>query len=284
MKTIQYLLFSIFLLGTTAAHAQSIWNVHPDTEQPTITAEWQKPAFIDAISSSEDISFFSSVLFLQGYLPAGSGFSFVTDIPLSHWGSSDIYGAETQDPHTTIGNIYLGGVYRFGDVADGRLSPSIELGTRLPTMPDPDFPDKRGFITGFYSGVDRLEAFTPDLLPFMGMITGNYELNSTATLSVSGGASYWTNGDELFLQNQLFLMQRVMLYFDTDELGGRLGMSGKYNVAPKDAVFSEFDITQLWAGVNKTLSHNWKVEAYVRAPITESNINRSFGIKVDFTL
>lgn len=284
MKTIKYLLFSIFLLGTTAAHSQTTWNTLHNTELTTLSAEWQKPAFNDFISNDDNISFFSSVLFLQGYLPAGNGFAVSADIPLSHWGSSDVNGIDAQEPHTTIGNIYIGGVYRFNDVAGGRLSPSIELGTRLPTMPDPDFPDKRGFITGFYSSIDRLEAFVPDLLPFMGMVTGNYELNSTATVSVGGGASYWTNGDELFLQNQLFLMQRVMIHFHTEDLGGRLGMSGKYNVAPKDAIFSEFDITQLWAGVNKTFSNNWTVEAYIRAPITESNIHRAFGIKVDFAI
>lgn len=272
----------MFMLGTTAAHAQSIWNMQPNTEQSTVSAEWVKPAFDDWVRNGQDITFFSSVLFLQGYFPAGNGFSFSTVLPLSHWGSIDDDGFGTEDPHTTIGNIYIGGGYQFSKMADGRLSPSIELGTRLPTMPDPDFPDKRGFITGFYSSVDRLEAFVPDLLPFMGMVTGNYELNSTATVSVSGGASYWTNGDELFLQNQLFLMQRFMIHFDTSDFGGRLGLSGKYNVAPKNAVFSEFDFTQLWAGVNKTFS-NWTVETYLRTPLTVSEIHRAFGIKVDYT-
>jgi hypothetical protein len=284
MKTIKYLLFSIFLLGTTAAQAQTIWNNQLNTEQSTVSAEWVKPSFDDWVRNGQDITFFSSVLFLQGYFPAGNGFSFSTDVPLSHWGSIDDDGFGTEDPHTTIGNIYIGGSYQFSKMANGRLSPSIELGTRLPTMPDPDFPDKRGFITGFYSSFDRLEAFTPNLLPIIGLISTDFQLNTATTLSVSGGASYWTKGELLNEPNQLFLTQRVMLLFNTPEIGGRLGVSGKYNVAPKDALLSELDITQLWAGVDKTISNNWTVEAYIRAPLTESNLHRAFGIKVDFTI
>lgn len=145
MNAIKFGIFWVFLLISVDLNAQTTWNYNPNAEERIVSVEWVRPTFEEDISADDNISFFSSVLFIQGYLPAGDGFSFTADLPLSHWGFTDDDGIDTQDPHTTVGNIYIGGSYRFNDMADGRFSPSIELGTRLPTMPEPDFPDKRGF-------------------------------------------------------------------------------------------------------------------------------------------
>ena len=51
----------------------------------------------------------------------------------------------------------------------------------------------------------------------------------------------------------------------------------------KRGYFTGFDVTQLWAGVNKTFS-NWTIEAYLRTPLTNSFLRRAFGIKADFAL
>jgi hypothetical protein len=281
MQLIKPLLSLLLLINlTTSAGAQSAWFVNPNTEQATVSADWSKPNFGQFVNNNY-VTTFSSVLFIQGYVPVNDNFAFIADIPISHWGYNDNINMDIQDPHTTIGNIYIGGVYKFNDTANGRFSQSVEIGTRLSTMPEPDFPDERGLLTGFLSSIDRKEAFTPDVVPFFGLFNGDYKLNTVVTLSFTGGATYWTNVEDLFRDNQLFLMQRLMVHFDTNELGGRLGLSGKYNVAPGDGLLSDLDITQVWAGVNKTFS-DWTIEAYVRSPLTNSDLRRAIGVKASF--
>lgn len=128
------LLFAIPCTGYT----QSIWL--SGSQAPNqLSIEWAKPRFERQFDRDKNISLFSSTLFISGMFKLNDHLDFVADIPLSHWQYRDDDGPDNQKPHTTIGNVYLGSVYTSSNVPVF-FTPSIEVGIRIPTMSDPDFP------------------------------------------------------------------------------------------------------------------------------------------------
>lgn len=281
MKTKLITLLIVLSSISVKAYSQFTWY-NPVDDKKQITAEWFKPLIDENLDQNDKVTFFSSVLFLKGFLPVSENIHFLFDLPFSYWGFKDGDGVDEQASHTTIGNIYLGGQFKLSEIFGG-LSPSIETGFRLPTMPEPGFPDKRGYFTGYYSSIDRREAFTDNIIPAMGFLHLDYKINPVATIRLSGGASYWVTTKNSPTSNQLYLTQSFQVNFTTPELGGRIGLTGKYNVAPTDSYLSRDDITQFHAGVNKSFK-KWKLEVFIRTPLENQFFELAYGSKLLYQL
>lgn len=281
MKTKLITLLIVLSSFSVKAYSQFTWY-KPVDDKKQITAEWIKPLIDENLDQNEKVTYFSSVLFLNGFLPLSENIHFLFDLPFSHWGFKDGDGVDEQASHTTIGNIYLGGQFKLSEIFGG-LYPSIETGFRLPTMPEPEFPDKRGYFTGYYSSIDRREAFTDNIIPAMGFLHLDYKINPVATIRLSGGASYWVTTKNSPTSNQLYLTQSIQVNFTTPELGGRIGLTGKYNVAPTDSYLSRDDITQFHAGVDKSFK-KWKFEVFIRTPLENQFFEIAYGSKLLYQL
>ena len=130
--------------------AQSIWL--PPGSGNQIALEIFKPSFADNVS---DVTFTSTVWFLSGQIQATPTLALVGEIPLSR---IDVKQAWFGDPdaESTIGNPYLGMVYR-----SARSTFITELGARLPFVPDDKWDAQ---LQGLWSDADRWEAFYPNMI------------------------------------------------------------------------------------------------------------------------
>lgn len=286
------LLFAAFIfLLNIDAHAQLIWNQNIDMDKVNISMEWGKPIFEENDKVNEDIGFFTSTMFIQGYVPVVGGFAIVGDIPISHRRIKEKEdGIYIQKPHTTVGNIYIGGRYRFKKAFNNRLQPYIEVGTRLSAMPDPDYPDKMGFLTGYLSSLDRREAFYESITPTMAFLHLDYAINPVVTLSVGGGTTYWTETvyigfeDKNTHKKRIYLNQNLQINFTTPEFGGSVGLTGKFNITSRrsDELYYRDKMVQLRGGINKNFNL-WNIEAFVRAPLLDAYPLQSvLGFKVNY--
>lgn len=260
--------------------AQSPWMDRAYSS--SVNAEWFKPTFDANLDENDTISFLSSVLFVTGRHQVFENLWIVGELPFSHWELKDDDGIDTQAPHTTIGNIYVGSEYHY-PVNANSISSFVEFGLRFQTMPDPDFPNKRGNFTGYYSAIDRREAFIIDFTPLVGMANVTYRVNDFAMLRIRGGVSYWIDSAGNEWGNQLYLAQSVQAHFQTDQLGGHLGITGKYNVDTDD-ILEEDDITQLQAGLSKQF-RGWTGTFYLRRPlVSNSYVRLVYGLKIDINI
>lgn len=266
------LLLTAGLSYSSAAQSPWLSRTYPNS----VSIEWYKPVF-NPPSGNDNITFFSSVLFVTGRYQATENLWLVGDLPFSHWEYEDPDGVDTQAPHTTLGNVYLGGEYHFPD-RPGPFSYFAEFGLRLPTLAEPDFPDKRGAFTGYYTAKDRRGAFFHDLLPLTGMGNLLYHVNDVFTLRLRGGFAHWIyTGDATRRGNRLFLAQSVQAHFQTRELSGHFGITGRYDVDTDD------DITQLQAGLSRSFN-GWTGTFYLRRPLEGDSFVRVYGVTIDIAM
>lgn len=270
---------ALITIFTQAGYTQSIWH-NSYANEYQISVEWIKPNFdTNGFDDNDKITFFSSVLFISGQYSITERVTLFADLPLSHWEFKDGDGIDTQAPHTALGNIYLGGGYKFPKIHDS-LFPSLEIGIRVPTMAEPDFPDKRGYISGNASSPDKREAFTDEMIPLQAFINIDYQVNQVALLRIRGGASYWIADEEAFFDNQFYLAQSIQAHFVTEQFGGYLGITGKYNVAKENALFANDDVTQVKIGLNKKIN-TFVGELFIRVPLENIGIAQNvFGIQL----
>lgn len=276
---VNYLIVIISLVVSENGNGQSIWLF--DAEQGNfISIEWMKPDIEEQFFGiNNDPAFFSSVLFLSGQFKATNKLSINLDIPISHWELEDPDGTFSQAAHTTLGNIYLGAIYRFNPIKD-RIIPSVEIGTRLPVMAEPDYPKKLGFYSGYFSEIDRREAFAENMVPIQGFINMDYSLNSVIKLRFRGGISYWSvNEDSPYPKNQVYLTQSIQTYFLSDELNGYFGLTGKYNQTEKTSFLEDDKLTQLRAGVFKNYN-NFLFDLYIRVPLKDFVNQAVYGVQI----
>lgn len=266
---------------SSAGYSQSIW-LSGSQARNQLSIEWAKPRFERQFDRDNNISLFSSTLFISGMFKLNDHLDFVAEIPLSHWAYRDDDGPSTQNPHTTIGNVYLGAVYTFSNVPVF-FTPSLEVGIRIPTMPDPDFPDKRGSFSGYVAELDRREAFLSRTLAMEGFLNADHQMNQMVTLRLRGGVSYWKyNGDSSpNYKNELYLAHSAQLHFSTEMIGGYMGLTGKHLVGkePRFFIWDDGDVTHSWIGIRKRFG-KWIPEIYIRNPIEDgTGVSAVYGFK-----
>jgi hypothetical protein len=176
------------------AHAQSVWSLADQEEGVAI--EWLKFDLDNNYRNDPDHpSALSSSMFITGRIKLDPRFHLVGGLPISHWQYIDPVGPDAQAPHTTIGKVYIGAEWNLSPDVNGNTTSYLELGFRLPSMKQPDFPDKRGAFSGRMTAMERTDAFRYRYTPIH--LYYNTRLGLTDHLDFRGrmGMAYWSHGE-----------------------------------------------------------------------------------------
>jgi hypothetical protein len=217
------------LVLAAPASAQSVWL---DREhRPSVLAEVLFPTFDDS-----ETNFPTWTWFLTGKLPTGSG-SVVLELPYAH-------GDFGTDPFSvsegSVGNPYLG--YEYRPHPDGLL---LEAGVRLPLASDSKFAP---FITGYFSDVDRQEAFVPDIVPVRLGLHYHHAPGVATPISwdLRFVPSVWIMTDDTFLEeSEFFFGYGGTLRYEGESARVGGGIAGRWNATNDGADFGEASMHQL---------------------------------------
>lgn len=259
----------ILLITGLSASGQSPWLDTGNTN--FIAIEWQKPNFNFNLDSNDKTRALSSVLFVTGKYSIWEGLNIVAELPLSHWGLDDGDGIDQQDAHTTIGNIYAGGEYSIPE-NNPRIDVLAELGLRLPTLPEPGFPDRRGAFTGFVISKDRREAFMDDFIPIT--LFGNVLIAPEKDLQfrIRAGALYsFYTGDIEEGRHEAHFLYSAQARYQSFIVNGIFGITGRTDLRRNENIFGiGRPTTQLWVKMEKKLM-GWAPGLYIRIPINKNS-------------
>ncbi|MFQ5675302.1 MAG: hypothetical protein ACE5G1_05340 [bacterium] len=222
---------AVILVFSAPLFAQPIWLAQ--NEGSFLGFEALKPTF----DNDDNLTFATSAMFVSGRFFIGDAIALTGELPIAHAGV-DNGGSETM-----FGNPYIGLELR---KADGSFA--IELGARLPLAAD----DKLAAATiGFFGDFDRLEAFLPDIVTFVGRLNFQTVNRSNIILRLRGGPTLMANADNTL--SNLFEGDNSELFIDySAQVGiqGTLsilgGITGRY-LATEDGSFADNSVHQLGA-------------------------------------
>lgn len=231
-----------------------------------------KPLLRDNAPEGDGPSIFNSAGFLTGRYALNTRLRLLAEVPFSYWKYVDKSGGQIQDGHLTVGNIYLGGEWHVNPGSDRQVF--IEAGLRLPTMPEPDFPDQRGHFTGLLAAQDRQDAFIDDYLPLQAFANVIYRPNEAMHFRLRGGPSYWLymGADNPFVEidNELFLRYAAEAWFTSPAITGAFGVTGQYVASAESGSVFDRSVHQLTAQLMKDFD-GYTLSGYIRAPIDRNN-------------
>ena len=188
-STLTMLVLIVCLLFTSELSAQSEW-VDQGQRGNFFSVEIIKPVIaMDSTSGDacRSLTTFSGSIFLTGRYTVGKNFVLVADLPIAR-GELD-YGSDVSSSQTQLGNPYLGAEYYLAE------SPLFfELGLRLPITPDGK---TISTITGIYSSLDRIEAFSSDIFPVSAAANYKTISKSKILLRARSGINLWFNSIEI---------------------------------------------------------------------------------------
>lgn len=147
--------------------SQTIW-VSP---RHHIAIEALKPNF----DGPDNTNFITSTIFVTGRLPILTGMAIVGELPFVHSKSDFRTTSENQ-----AGNPYVGLEFRREN-----FPLFTEIGVRLPVLTKDNF----ATFVGFFSDVDRLEAFIQDAMAIQGFANFYHQKENQLTIRLRGGAS-----------------------------------------------------------------------------------------------
>lgn len=207
-----------------AVLGQSIWL--PPTHETSVSLE----AFKADWSSGADVSFSSSVWFLNGRFAASPTATLTVDLPFSHFEG----GGQSE---SAFGNPSVGVVFN----PDGPAF--AEAAVRLPLAPD----DKRvAMVNGWYSDTDRWEAFLPDILTFHTRVGGRVVSESGNLLArLFGGPAVLIPTEDGDVEVLADLVGQLWLHADQFMLGTTL--NSRTFLTQDD--FDPFEDTEFLLGV-----------------------------------
>ena len=241
----------LFLLSIpVSGSAKSIWL------EPSSGSEFRlegiKPEFKDS-----ELSTFSMVWFLSGYLEATDKLHLNVEIPYARFAGAD--GGESSK---SIGNPYLG--LDVGSLDSGSM---IEFGFRLPMSSDEEIATLLGAYTDY---VDRFEAFFPDVLSVIA--AANYRTRSPSGFGLRLRLSpiLWIDtGDMLTDTSEVWIRYSAQTLFTSGPSSIGIGFSGRY-LAMEDNTddFGEKSWHEIGIFANWDLG-TWKPSARIRLPLDE---------------
>lgn len=270
----------LFVALPVFAFSQSPWL--RSERYPQVTVEVMKPYFRNTnLLDSSHPSPLSSYMFVTANYPVNNYLHFVMDLPLSHWGYRDPEGPDNQADNTAIGNTYLG-------IELHHIIKNVffELGMRLPTMSQPDYPDRRGGFTGMVSSYDRSSAFISDYIPIN--IIGNvvYPVSGITSIRLRAGILHgsYTNKKDYYAppKNDLYVLYSLGFYFEGKVINGTFGFSDHYNTSLKKTYKHRERLGMLYAAVEKPFG-NYTIGLNLRVPSSDiyyEQISMVLGAKV----
>lgn len=264
---VKKILFTIILMGVSYQLSMGQLSQFSTNGSNSISLEWQKPNFDLSLDNNDDLSSFTSVLFIKSKYKLNDRINILIELPFSHWGLNDPDGIDNQDNHTTLGNIYLGSRYRFDEKSEA-IDFSIELGLRVPTIPEPDFPDKRGSFTGLIISKDRREAFMYDFIPLnlFGYLQFMPDKNLTFHVTVGGLYSIYTG--DLNRDNESHILYSLSANYKSEFLNSSIGFSDRRFLKQNNFIFQEKNNAHLWLQFSKPFQ-NWEPSLYMKLPVKD---------------
>jgi hypothetical protein len=216
----------VAILAAPAA-AQSIWLDR--THRPSVLAEVYFPSFDGA-----DSHFPTWTWFVATRLPLSSTVSFVGELP---YASGKFGTAPFEESDATIGNPYLG-----IEVAPDPTGVRLELGVRAPlASEDKVIP----FIVGYFTDVDREEAFIPNRVAARLGIHYHHapDADSHMAYDVRFVPSVWFPTDNAE-DTETFLGYGGTVRYEGEEVRVGGGLTGRWNVSNDGGDFGSNSVHQ----------------------------------------
>ncbi len=206
--------------------AQSIWT--SPSESSSFSVEWLKPEF----SNAEDMSFFSSALFLSGRVWVHNNVRVVGDLPFANVDFKD------GEADLGVGNPYLG-------VEVGAPNSPLwgEVGVRAPLASE----DNSALGVGFWADYDRCEAFMPDVLSIVGLGHYQYQHRSGLSARFRAGPLFQvdTNKDAIGDRTEAYAVYSAHGWYDIEKARFGAGLTGRMLVTEADLNLGERTVHQL---------------------------------------
>jgi hypothetical protein len=271
-KNLLKVAFAIILILSLSENilAQPLWL--DLNQEKSIAFEFLKPDF----ENIEDLTFFTSAMFLSGRFSTSKKLFVIGEIPFANYGrDSNSNGDESE---LAFGNPYLG-----LEIHNEKGNFFGEVGFRLPLAPKDD---KRsaliiGALTDF---VERVEAFTPEIIPFN--LVANYHSINENSLGVrlrAGLVGWISTGDRD--ENEWHLVYSVSGGYQTSNVNVLVGLSGRYWLST-DADFSDSIFNQFVATANFNAG-SVQPGVIFKIPLSENlqdMVNLVFGLSLGFNL
>jgi hypothetical protein len=261
------LTFALALLLAAPASAQSIWL---DREhRPSALVEIEFPTFDGADSNFPTWTWFAATR-----LPLGRTTSFVGELPYAH-GSFGSGLSEVSE--ATVGNPYLG-----IECAAHPTGPRFELGARLPLASD----DKLiPFVVGYYTDVERQQAFVPDQVPVRLGIHYHHAPEGGARVAwdLRLVPAVWIKTKDGFLSDsEVFLGYGGLVRYEGEQVRVGGGLTGRWNVTNDGADFGEASNHQLDLAAD-FLSGSVRPGIQIKLPLDSeltNTLDSVFGVSV----
>jgi len=226
----KFIFVFLFIILSMEVKGQYLWLDRGNNN--SIAYEFIKPSFENA----EDLTFFTSAMFLSGRFVTSDKFAVVGEIPFAIYGLDREQGEDVSE--NAFGNPYIG-----IELRDENSPVFGEFGIRLPFAPSED--NQSAVMVGaFTEFVERMEAFVPEILPVNAFI--NYHSVNKSSLAVrlrAGFSGWFATGDRD--ENEWFLLYGVQGGYQTDQVNLMAGLSGRWWLSLEDADFSEKTFHQL---------------------------------------
>lgn len=224
----------VAILSAPAA-AQSTWL---DREhRPSVLVEGLFPSFDDT-----DTNFPTAAWYAAARLPLGHPTMFVFELPYSR---GEIDNGGSGSSQSSIGNPYLG--VEYAPKPSGFL---LEFGGRIPLASDEKL---LPFIIGYYSDIERQEAFVPDQVTVRLGLHYHHAADAANRIAydVRLVPSVWAKTEDTFLnESELFFGYGAWMRYEGDMVRAGGGLTGRWNATNDGADFGEASLHQFDLGID----------------------------------
>lgn len=245
------------ILFSVTISAQMLWT---DVEAGnSLSVELLKPFKSDSINMGFTDP--SGTLFFTGRYALKERIILVGEFSVVHGEFN--YETLTNESQTSMGNPYLGAEFYLEE------SPFfIETGFRIPVISKDNHVAS---VAGWASDINRMEAFTPEIVPILAAINYKTESANNILFRARLGVSFWFNSGNVFGSNnqETIFDYTVQTGYAGQKLRALVGITGRYLGTSPDGYFEKRSMNQLGATVTVPLG-NSRLGAHLKLPLNET--------------
>lgn len=264
------LILGLALPATLAG--QSLWEDPADGN--TAGIEWMRPDMKIAGMGGA-----SSAAFLFGRYAISPMVTIQADLPLAYGSFGE---AEFDDSAIAVGNPLLG-----ARIQPALMPVSFDISMRLPFASiNDDGSSGIAYVAGIAADLDRMEAFTPDLIPLSAHVNYAVEMRADSDLRFHAGPVLWLNreDDPDIESTWWFLTYGGELGHQVSGVRFASSLTGRYDLSADDGDFGDRTIHQLGVAASYK-SGNMRPGVFVRVPLDEGSRDLvGFVIGVGFSV